>query len=61
MEPIGMEATLITLPHTAHSPWDMFVHLPEEGAICTGDAAAEFQTMYLKCQCGKLDPFVKDS
>ncbi len=42
----GLEIELFTMNGTTHSPHDMFIRLPEEQVICTGDAAVEFQTMY---------------
>jgi hypothetical protein len=42
----GMELELLTLPDTAHSKWDLFVFIPGEGILCTGDAVVEYQTAY---------------
>ena len=44
--PGGYKAELFTLPDVTHSPWDMFIRLPQERVLCTGDAAVEFQTLY---------------
>lgn len=42
----GLDIDLITLAYTAHSPCDLFIHLPKEQILCTGDAAVEFETLY---------------
>jgi glyoxylase-like metal-dependent hydrolase (beta-lactamase superfamily II) len=42
----GLKVELYALQDSAHSPWDMFVMLPDEKAVCTGDAVVEFETLY---------------
>ena len=41
-----MEVELIVMRDTLHSPGDMFVRIPREGILCTGDAVVEYQTAY---------------
>ncbi|GHS99103.1 hypothetical protein AGMMS50276_22120 [Synergistales bacterium] len=42
----GLPITLNALPETAHSPWDMFVSLPNEKIVCAGDAVVEYETLF---------------
>jgi glyoxylase-like metal-dependent hydrolase (beta-lactamase superfamily II) len=42
----GLEVELFTFPDVTHSKWDMFIRLPEEGILVTGDAVVEYQTAY---------------
>lgn len=42
----GLEVELFTLPDITHSPWDMFIRIPSEQTLCTGDAVVEYQTLY---------------
>ncbi len=42
----GMEMELFTLPDITHSRWDMFIKLPKEGILCTGDAVVEYETAF---------------
>jgi glyoxylase-like metal-dependent hydrolase (beta-lactamase superfamily II) len=42
----GLPIVLNALPDTAHSPWDMFVFLPGEKTVCTGDAVVEYETLF---------------
>lgn len=44
--PGGLELELFTLPDITHSHWDMFVRIPSEKTLCTGDAVVEYPTLY---------------
>lgn len=37
---------LFTVGTTAHSPWDIFIKLPEADILCTGDSVVDYQYAY---------------
>ncbi|MDR3119786.1 MAG: MBL fold metallo-hydrolase [Clostridiales bacterium] len=43
----GVPVELFTAGDVMHSKYDMFVWLPDVGALCTGDSVVEYQTAYL--------------
>ncbi len=43
----GIQIELFTMGGVTHSPWDMFIRVPNEGVLIAGDAVVEFQTAYL--------------
>lgn len=44
----GLPVTLFTFEETAHSRGDLFVHLPNEGVLCTGDTVGDPRTLYFQ-------------
>ena len=42
----GLAVELFTLPDLTHSHWDLFIRIPSEKTLCTGDAVVEYQTLY---------------
>jgi glyoxylase-like metal-dependent hydrolase (beta-lactamase superfamily II) len=53
----GLDIELFTLQGTAHSPWDMFVRLPQDQCLCTGDVA--IATDYLYFANANIDNWIK--
>lgn len=44
----SLPVTLFTFEETAHSRGDLFVHLPNEGVLCTADAVGDPRTIYFQ-------------
>lgn len=44
----NVTAECFTLPDTTHSPWDMFIGLPQERALIVGDNVVALHNLYLR-------------